>query len=345
MHHKLHEKDLKINQNISTDFYLDERLSELIERTKKGIDLWEALKQRGCPEKEIQRITGISRATFFRRKKALGDLMRGVWPPTTRPKRPRIRCWREPQIDLVLKIRNENPTYGRKKIAVILKRDHREFLSESTVGRILNLLKERGLAQRSVSAPRQKQSRNFVGKHAQPFTFKLYDDMEIGERVQIDHMTVVENALYFKEFHAWERKSKHLSTQIFSSATSKNAKEFLLELVENAPYKILSIQVDGGAEFRGDFEQACKELEIPLFILPPASPKYNGGVERSNRTLREELYARNDLSACTLEEMRVELQEATTKYNTYRPHNHLNGMTPMEYINTTCGSAFQSHMS
>jgi hypothetical protein len=27
------------------------------------------------------------------------------------------------------------------------------------------------------------------------------------------------------------------------------------------------------------FEEACRELGIPLVVLPPASPKYNGGVE------------------------------------------------------------------
>lgn len=62
----------------------------------------------------------------------------------------------------------------------------------------------------------------------------------------------------------------------------------LLSLVEKYPAKILSVQVDGGAEFRKDpsssgqaFEDACKELEIPLIVLPPKSPKKNGGVERA----------------------------------------------------------------
>jgi hypothetical protein len=32
--------------------------------------------------------------------------------------------------------------------------------------------------------------------------------MVIGERVQIDHMTVTKNGISFKHFQAWERKSK-----------------------------------------------------------------------------------------------------------------------------------------
>ncbi len=40
-----------------------------------------------------------------------------------------------------------------------------------------------------------------------------------------------------------------------------------------------------------DFENACKELRIQLFVLPPAKPTYSGKIERSNRTCREEFYA------------------------------------------------------
>jgi len=52
-----------------------------------------------------------------------------------------------------------------------------------------------------------------------------------------------------------------------------------MELIEDAPFKILSIQVDGGSEFMAEFEAACKELYIPLHVLPPSRPTYNGGVE------------------------------------------------------------------
>ena len=39
-----------------------------------------------------------------------------------------------------------------------------------------------------------------------------------------------------------------------------------------------------------EFEKTCKELDIPLFVLAPAKPTYNGKVERSNRIFREEFY-------------------------------------------------------
>lgn len=40
--------------------------------------------------------------------------------------------------------------------------------------------------------------------------------------------------------------------------------------------------VNGGSEFRDEFEQACEALNLPLFTLPPKKPEWNGCVERAN---------------------------------------------------------------
>ena len=62
-----------------------------------------------------------------------------------------------------------------------------------------------------------------------------------------------------------------------------SSKRFLLDFVKLAPFQIQSIQVDGGSEFRAEFEDACAELNIPLIVLPPAKPKYNGGVDAASQ--------------------------------------------------------------
>ena len=156
--------------------------------------------------------------------------------------------------------------------------------------------------------------------------------MVMGERVQIDHMTVTKNGICFKHFQAWDRCSKFIDTAIFSNAKSSSAKKFLLDFVRNAPYKILSIQVDGGSEFMAEFEEACEELHIPLIVLPPKKPEYNGGVERGNRIFREEFYNRSDLLEDSVRGIQAELRKALTKYNSYRPHRNLQGLTPLQYI-------------
>ena len=189
----------------------------------------------------------------------------------------------------------------------------------------------KGKISRSISYFRTKRKRKF-NSQAQPLKFKKYEDMVLGEQVQIDHMSVTKNGLLFKHFQAWERKSKTLIAQIYSSARSVDAKKFLTHLIRTAPYKILSIQVDGGSEFMLEFEQACADLNITLFVLPPATPKYNGGVEHGNRIFREEFYTDPNLFANTLTSMRETLQQAVKKYNNYRPHAALQGLISSLYI-------------
>ena len=53
---------------------------------------------------------------------------------------------------------------------------------------------------------------------------------------------------------------------------------------------VRAIQVDGGSEFQAVFEEACQARGIPLFVLPPRSPKLNECVERAQRTHTEEFY-------------------------------------------------------
>ena len=58
----------------------------------------------------------------------------------------------------------------------------------------------------------------------------------------------------------------------------------------------------------------------------------NGGVERANRTFRENFYDEPEVLADSIGALRFDLKNAVTKYNTYRPHFALNRQTPMEYI-------------
>ncbi|MBX9620972.1 MAG: integrase core domain-containing protein, partial [Alphaproteobacteria bacterium] len=181
-----------------------------------------------------------------------------------------------------------------------------------------------------LSAPRQKRRRRFKG-HAQPWRYGM-KITKPGQMIQIDHMTVSKNGFSAKHFQAWDPTSKFIHAGLYSNAKSRTAKKFLKELIQKAPFKIESIQVDGGSEFMKDFEEACSELGILLFVLPPKRPQYNGGVERGNRIFREEFYSRKDLFPNSVHGLRSHLSHSLEKYNSYRPHFSLNGLTPLQYI-------------
>jgi len=152
-----------------------------------------------------------------------------------------------------------------------------------------------------------------------------------GEMVQIDHMSVYSNSVGVKHFKAVCPVSKIMFCEVYHNATSKTAATFLQKVILDAPFTIRSIQVDGGSEFKKEFEALCQELNITLFILPPRSPKYNGVVERCNGTTRDDFYSQYK-DVFEVMTIRKHLHDYQNKYNTYRPHQTLHNLTPMEYL-------------
>jgi len=330
-----------LNKNIYK-LYAYSRTQECLDvyrnKYQDGVSKWEKLKYANVTDKLAQEMAGISRATYYRHKSALKKLAKGIAPLSKKPNQINKPRWGESERQLVLYIRRENPTYGKEKIAIILQRDHDQTISQSTVGRILKSLKAKGLITKSASALRTKRKRAFEA-HAKPWTFKDYKTMKLGERVQIDHMTVTKNGITIKHFQGWERVSKYMDANVYSNAKASSAKRFLIDFVERAPFRIESVQVDGGSEFMAEFEDACADLKLPLIVLPPSKPEYNGGVERGNRTFREEFYNRSDLLEDSVRGMQAALCKAILKYNTYRPHRNLKGLTPMQYIKNNLSEA------
>lgn len=152
-----------------------------------------------------------------------------------------------------------------------------------------------------------------------------------GDLLQIDHTTAkLFSGKEVKHFEAICPITKVSVSKAYRSATSLNATDFLDFLLENLPFPIISIQVDGGCEFRGDFEQACKKRLIPLFVNPPRCPELNGCVERSHGTTKDEFYSLYN-EKDNLEDINSSLQQYQQIYNYDRPHRSLQCLAPMEY--------------
>lgn len=106
---------------------------------------------------------------------------------------------------------------------------------------------------------------------------------------------------------------------------------FLDSLRRRMPFKIKAIQVDGGSEFHAEFEQACQQKKIRLFVLPPHSPKLNGCVERANRTHTEEFYEVEDFPL-EIPALNQASQAWERTYNTVRAHQALGYLTPQQFL-------------
>ena len=140
-------------------------------------------------------------------------------------------------------------------------------------------------------------------------------------------MTLSIDGKVFKKFRAVCPKTRRQHAQVFSRATSGVAKAFLAEALKRLGDQPL--QVDGGSEFRGDFEDECAERKLPLKVLPPRRPELNGIVERANRTARIECWSLH-VGELNCQAMNAALERHLDYYNNRRPHRSLDMRTPAQ---------------
>lgn len=329
----LHRSVYQLNKIANNSLHFNEVLNKIILQLKQ----WEKYRAKGLNSKELQEITGISQATYYRQEKRLKAFgIKGLIRKSRRPYTTQKLIVDQNTKKIILKIRMENPTYGKAPIRKILERDHSIILSESTVGRTLTRAIKLGQIEQVVYGKTKKRSRVF-NQHAKRWTEEEREKAQgqVGKLVQIDHMSVYSpfGGQPIKHFTAYDRTTKAVVHEVFSRASSACAARFLEKVLDGMPFPILSIQVDGGSEFMKDFEKACQEKNIPLFVLPPRSPKLNGGVERCNRTSRHEFYQYYK-GSYTVTAIRPALEVYTTHYNTFRPHKALDWETPFDYYQT-----------
>ena len=72
------------------------------------------------------------------------------------------------------------------------------------------------------------------------------------------------------------------------------------------------------------------EIGIKHRYTKPYRPQTNGKVERFWRTLSEDLIAETDFDS--IEELKDELMQYLVYYNIKRPHQGINGKTPVEMM-------------
>lgn len=248
----------------------------------------------------------------------------------------RPRHVRQPQspaavVEAILELRTQYPRWGKRKLVVLLARKGMK-VSASTVGRVMNRLKARGVLMEPVNVTQAKLARRRRRKPRYATRKpKDYQAQKPGDLVEVDTLQIklVPNEIRY-QFSARDVVSRIDAIRAYKHQTSLKAAHFLHYLRKKFPYPIRAIQIDGGSEFKDQFEEECKAKKIPLFVLPPKSPKLNGHVERSNRTHREEFYEVYDVDL-NLEEHNRQLAKWEHIYNYIRPHEALDYLTPYQY--------------
>ena len=324
---------------------IDERdYSSLAQERARKLDKIEMLLSEGCSEETALLAVEISRSTYFRWKKQYKEFgIVGLESESRRPLSVRTHKWDERLVKAILNLRKKYPAWGKQKITVLLRSEMGMTASVGTVGRIISHLIKQGLIYSVQFYFGHKRGKPRVfNNHAQRWRSHMRAK-EPGEMVQIDQMTVfMPRDKPIKSFRAVCPITRFTVEQAYYTASSINAADFLDYVRKKLPFPLQSIQVDGGSEFMGEFEQKCKNYAIPLYVLPPRSPELNGKVERANGTSKYEFYYQYE-GPGGLSNLRPKLEKYIDSYNRKRPHQALRYLTPLQYLEKR--GAFQSHMS
>jgi transposase InsO family protein len=304
-----------------------------------AVSRWREGMQSGLSALAAARIVGVPRSTLYRWQKR-------PEPQSRRPHRRRRPAWPPALVQAVEELRADNPMWGKRKLAVLLRREG-FAVSLSTIGRILRHLMQRGVVTPVPTLRRKPGGRRFrlIGKRHAKRLPKGLKPSRPGEIVQVDTMFISPApGQAHKHFTAYDPVAKWTVAGVAGRASANLAASFLDKLLADMPFKVTGIQVDGGSEFRADFERACESKGLNLYVLPPKRPQLNGAVERCNGAWRYEFYAAYDLPH-RLQQLQPLVDAFAHRFNHHRPHDALDGRTPAEYLQSFSSPTQPSHMS
>jgi transposase InsO family protein len=286
---------------------------------------WHQARRDGLTAAQAAHAVGVSRATLYRWDRRVELLSR-------RHHRTRPRRWASELIAEVERRRDDFPMWGRAKLGPLLRQQGFD-VSDATVGRIIAHRVKRG---RLVAVPtlrRRPRSHRWTARrhHAVRLPKGLRPTVP-GGLVQIDTLAVnVAPDRPIKHFTAYDPVAKWTVGLAAHRATAASATRFLDKVLADMPFPVQAIQLDGGSEFKAEFESACQDRGITLYELPPKRPQLNGAVERCNAAWRYEFYSVYDLKPA-IADINPILDAFQHLYNHHRPHGALAGSTPAAHL-------------
>lgn len=312
--------------------------SGVVEERRSAVVRFAQAMRDGLTSHAAARAVGVSRATLYRWAK-------DPVPKSRRPIRVRQPEWSPELAEATQRLRQDFVMWGRAKIGPLLRAEG-FVVSDMTAGRIIAQLVHRGVVEAVPAARKRCKTRRWTAQRRHAVRLpKGMKPTHPGAIVQIDTVFVqIGPENHIKHFTAYDPVAKWTVGQASRRATSHATARFLDKVIKDMPFPISAIQVDGGSEFKAEFETACHAKGITLYELPPKRPQLNGAVERCNGAWRYEFYGTYDTPQ-TIDPLNNMIDSFQHLYNHHRPHGALGGCTPAHYHRLRTEVIAQSHMS
>jgi transposase InsO family protein len=258
----------------------------------------------------------------------------------------------------ITELKRRYPYYWKEKLKAILQRNFNVSISSSTIWRIIKKYKLTYIWRKYESACKFKKT--VKKRKTNKSRLKDFLDpkkiLKVWQVIQIDTVRILYNWENVYIINAIDVYSKLAVSYAYKSPSSTNAKDFLENKVlkffwVNSNIKLRFIQTDNWSEFHKFFDRACTDLKIKHVWNYPKSPKMNSNIEKFNWTIQIECLEKFD-AIRDLKLVNEKIKRYLIEYNTFRPHQALNYLTPidiyiryqLEQINSSIEKEKMHHM-
>lgn len=245
---------------------------------------------------------------------------------------------------LIIKIRDESlNSWGKEKIAFVLKRDYKIKVNHNTVNKYLHKHKriDPKISLKNTKAFEEKKHRESENillkvKFRPPRKLKDYapgalveKDMKYLIKPKQEHPGKHKDN-YWYQFTETDSFTRIRTLEVSNEQDTKATIALHKEAIKRFPFKVACVNTDNGFENNNDFSKELKKENTFHFYSNASTPTDNPRVERSHLTDDLEFYEKGKL----FNDLQTQ-KEATKKwenfYNFKRPHQALSYLTPMEF--------------
>jgi putative transposase len=239
----------------------------------------------------------------------------------------------------ILKYRSDHPGADKTTITPVLALACTSAgikpVSESTVGRIIHDLKEKGrLPQSTKITINAKTGKLLVREHKKPRNKerrKGFCPKQPGDIVQMDTVSVFACGIKRYIFTAIDVSTRFAFACAYPSNSSANGSDFLRKFTQVAPFNTVRIQTDNGGEFEKHFDKTCQENGLVHFFNYPKHPQSNSCLERFNKTIQEQFVYWHIDYLDELNGFNAKMMDYLIWYNTEKPHRGIGNLPPLRY--------------
>lgn len=272
----------------------------------------------------------ISAKTFYKwRKRFAGGLVKKLEDESTRPDH--LRHWEVTFKEecRIMKLRKKYLHYGKKKIKTLYFNEYHETISTWKIERVIrkhNLYPDPMQQDKNKKKLKNQTKKNRIQN--------LTIEEEIFFLFHLDTIVIYWGNIKRYILTACDHHGKIAYARMYSTKSSRSAKDFLYRLHYLIDAPIVNVQTDNGSEFYAEFEAAIAALKATHWFSRNHTPKDNAIAERFNQTLQYE-WLNDGHFTSNIRAFNQALTDYLEEYNFVRPHQSLDYETPMSYYLNT----------